>query len=173
MYILGYLGGPGGGVSMLRLDLSCFPAILSPIYMYMSNKEAIWCLSLNPKYDFFLLFSYLGGPGGPPLRWTQVNENVRAVRSHHRVYKFITRGKNNHLFFIYGPQCEKKIAFWAIRGALGGPYIIGPDPSCRSAILSPIAIYIIKYGSNPKRIFKVIVRTMKCLRTQRRRRNDD
>ena len=32
--------GPGGP-SMIRLGLSCFPAILPPISMYMSNKEAI------------------------------------------------------------------------------------------------------------------------------------
>ena len=30
------------GSSMIRLNLSCFPAILSPISMYMWNKEAIW-----------------------------------------------------------------------------------------------------------------------------------
>ena len=41
VYILGYLGGPEGS-SMIRLGLSCFPAILSPISMYMSNKETIW-----------------------------------------------------------------------------------------------------------------------------------
>ena len=37
-YILGALRGS----SMIRLGLSCFPAILSPISMYMWNKEAIW-----------------------------------------------------------------------------------------------------------------------------------
>ena len=36
--IWGALGGP----SMIRLGLSCYPAILSPISMYMWNKEAIW-----------------------------------------------------------------------------------------------------------------------------------
>ena len=41
MYILGYLGALRG-CSMIRLGLSCFPAVLSPISMYMSNKEAIW-----------------------------------------------------------------------------------------------------------------------------------
>ena len=30
------------GSSMIRLGLSCSPAILSPISMYMWNKEAIW-----------------------------------------------------------------------------------------------------------------------------------
>ena len=37
-HILGYFGGP----SMIRLGLSCFPAILSPISMCMSNKETNW-----------------------------------------------------------------------------------------------------------------------------------
>ena len=37
----GYFGGPEGS-SLITLDLSCFPAILSPISMYMWNKEAIW-----------------------------------------------------------------------------------------------------------------------------------
>ena len=44
----------------------------------------------------------MGGPGGPLCR-TQVNENFRAVRPHNRADKFITREKNNHQFFIYGP----------------------------------------------------------------------
>ena len=86
-----------------------------------------------------ILFSYLGGPGGA-IRRTQVNENFSAVRTHNRADKFITREKNNHQFFIYGPQCEK-CAFWAIRGGLGGPYIIRLGPSCFPAILSPISIY--------------------------------
>ena len=33
--------GGGGGASMIRLGLFCFPAILSPISMTMSNKETI------------------------------------------------------------------------------------------------------------------------------------
>ena len=40
-----YFGGILGalrGSSMIRLNLSCFPAIHSPISMYMWNKEAIW-----------------------------------------------------------------------------------------------------------------------------------
>ena len=40
-----------------------------------------------------------------------------------------------------GPNV-KKFAFWAIRGGLGGPKIIGPGPSCFPGILSPISIYI-------------------------------
>ena len=58
----------------------------------------------------------MGGPGGA-LRRTQVNENFRAVRPHNRADKFITREKNNHQFFIYGPQCEKM----RILGYSGGP----------------------------------------------------
>ena len=58
----------------------------------------------------------MGGPGGA-LRRTQVNENFRALRPHNRADKFITREKNNHQFFIYGPQCEKM----RILGYSGGP----------------------------------------------------
>ena len=47
------------------------------------------------------------GPGGP-LRRTQVNENFREVRPHHRADIFITRENNNHKSFIYGPQYLKK-----------------------------------------------------------------
>ena len=46
-----------------------------------------------------------------------MNENCRAVRPHNRADKFITRQKNNHQFFIYGPQCEKI----RILGYSGGP----------------------------------------------------
>ena len=60
----------------------------------------------------------MGARGGGALGRTQVNENFRAVRPHNKEDKFITRDKNNHQFFIYGPNV-KKIAFWAIRG--GGP----------------------------------------------------
>ena len=42
MYIFGGILGALRGSLMIRLDLSCFPAILSPIYMYIWNKEAIW-----------------------------------------------------------------------------------------------------------------------------------
>ena len=42
MYILDYLGAPPPrGSSIIGLGLSCFPAIPSNIYMYMSNKETI------------------------------------------------------------------------------------------------------------------------------------
>ena len=51
---------------MIRLDLSCFPAILSPIYICtcqirkQSDKKF---LSLNPKYDFFFFFIFGGSWG--------------------------------------------------------------------------------------------------------------
>ena len=45
----GCFGSPEGS-SMIRLNLSCFPAILSPISMYMWNKEAIWDIfKFKPK----------------------------------------------------------------------------------------------------------------------------
>ena len=58
---------------MIRLGLSCFPAILSPISSTCQIRKQSYkkFLSLNPKY--------LGGPGGP-LCQTQVNEYFRAVR---------------------------------------------------------------------------------------------
>ena len=62
---------------------------------------------MKTKYTFF---SYLGGPGGP-LRRTQVNENFRAVRPHHRADISITREKNNRQFFIYGPLYTKMCIF--------------------------------------------------------------
>ena len=77
-----------------------------------------------------IFFSYLGGPGGPLCR-TQVNENLRAVRPHNRADKFITREKNNHQFFIYGPQffiygsqCEKKKkSHFGYSGGGGGAWV--------------------------------------------------
>ena len=75
---------------MIRLGLSCLPAILSPIF---------------------------GGSWGA---LTQVNKNFRAVRPHHRADICITREKNNHQFFIYGPLYTKMCIF-GYSGALGGP----------------------------------------------------
>ena len=46
-----------------------------------------------------------------------MNENFRALRPHNRADNLIKREKNNHQFFIYGPQCEKM----RILGYSGGP----------------------------------------------------
>ena len=109
-------------------------------------------LSLNPKYEKNnTFFSYLGGPGGA-LRRTQVNENFRALRPHNRADKFITRKKNNHQFFIYGPQCEKM----RILGYSGGPGWPINNPNGPILLPRHPLTYInlhIKYGSNPIRIF--------------------
>ena len=109
---------------MIRLGLSCLPAIPHPYLCIcqirkQSDKKF---LSLNPKYDNFCFFSYLGGPRGPLCR-TQVNENFRAVRPHHRADIIcITREKNNSQFFIYGPQYTKMCIFgYSGGGGLGGP----------------------------------------------------
>ena len=162
---------------MIWLGLSCFPAILSPISIYMSNNKIKKqydkkFLSLNPKYEKnILFFSYLGGPGGP-LWQTQVNKNFRAVRPHHRADICITREKNNCHFFIYGPQYTKMCIFgysggpgWPINNRTG-PILLPSYP------LTYINLHI-KYGSNPIRIF--LSYREKCLRTRtrRRRRNDD
>ena len=85
-----------------------------------------------------------------------MNENFSAVRPHNREDKCITRDKNNHQFFIYGPNV-KKFAFWAIRGGGGGgagwpinnptgPILLPRHP------LTYINLHI-KYGSNPIKIF--------------------
>ena len=61
--IWGALGG--GGASMIRLGLSCFPVILPPIFLYMWNKEAIWQEFVKVQIQnmkTILFFSYLGGP---------------------------------------------------------------------------------------------------------------
>ena len=103
---------------------------------------------ISPKFsnfgDIIILFSYLSR--------TQVNENFRAVRPHHRADKFITREKNNHQFFIYGSQCEK-IRILGYSGRPGwpinnrtGPILLPRHP------LTYINLHI-KYGSNPIRIF--------------------
>ena len=44
-----YLGGPGHRHLIIRVGRSCFQVILSPISMYMSNKEAI----LKPNIKSF------------------------------------------------------------------------------------------------------------------------
>ena len=67
----GLFRGPrgGGGSSMIRLGLSCFPAILSPYLctfqiMKQSDKKF---LNLNPKYEKNILFFIFGGSLGVPM----------------------------------------------------------------------------------------------------------
>ena len=85
-----------------------------------NNRQFLSYMGPNVKKNvhFWLFYSYLGGPGGPLCR-TQCYQIFRAVRSHHRADKFITRKKNNHQFFIYGPQCKKNAHF----GLFGGPWV--------------------------------------------------
>ena len=73
------------------------------------------------KCAFLAILFIFGGPGGP-LHQTQGYQSIRAVRSHYRADKFITREKN-HQFFIYGPQCEKCtfLGYSGGGGGLGGP----------------------------------------------------
>ena len=106
---------------MIRLDLFAFQLSSRPyICTYEIGKQSdAKFLSLTPKYEKKKYFFHIWGVLGALLR-TQVNENFRAVGPHNRANKFITREKNNHQFFIYGSQCEKNIAFWAIRGGGGG-----------------------------------------------------
>ena len=153
MYILGYLGVPEGGLQWsdrvyLAFQLSSHPYLCTCQVRKQSDKKF---LSLNPKYE---KFSYLGGPGGP-LRRTQVNENFRAVRPHHRADISITREKNKQKFFIYEPLYPKMCIFgysggpgWPINNRTG-PILLPSYP------LTYINLHI-KYGSNPIRFFEVI-----------------
>ena len=62
------------------------------------------------------------------------------------------KGKNNHQFFIYGPQCEKM----RILGYSGGPGWPINNQTWPILLPSYPLTYInlhIKYGSNPIRIF--------------------
>ena len=133
IYILGYLGGPEG----IFNDQTGHILLSSYQIRKQSDKKF---LSLNPKYEKNILllvkiyFSYLGGPGGP-LSQTQVNENYRAVRPHHRADICITREKNNCQFFIYMGHNIKMFCIFAYSGGLGGRYIIEPGPSCFPGIL--------------------------------------
>ena len=100
---------------------------------------------------FFIFGGVLGGGGGEALRRTQVNENFRALRPHNRAEKCITREKNNHQFFMYGPQCEKI----HILGYSGGPGWPINNPTGPILLPRHPLTYInlhIKYGSNPIRI---------------------
>ena len=96
----------------------------------------------GPIYVFFIF----GGSWGP-LHRTQMNENFRALRPHHRADIYITREKHNHQFFIYGPQ----YFFW------GGGYLGGPGWPINTRT-EPILLLsypltninlCITYGSNP------------------------
>ena len=154
MYILGYLGGPEGGLqwsdwAYLAFQLSSHPYICTCQIRKQSDKEIF---KFKPKiWKKYTFFSYLGGPGGP-LRRTQVNENFRAVRLYHRADICITREKNNCQFFTYGPQYTKMCIF----GYSGGPG--WPRNNRTGPIFLPSypLTYInlhIKYGSNPIRVF--------------------
>ena len=156
MYILGYLGGPWGGLQLsdwayLAFQLSSHPYLCTCQIRKQSDKKL---LSLNPKYEKNKYTFFIFGGSWGPLRRTQVNENFRAVRSHHRTYICITREKNIWQFFIYGPQYTKMCIF----GYSGGPG--WPINNRTGSILLPSypLTYInlhIKYGSNPIRFFKL------------------
>ena len=106
----------GGWPSIIRLGPSCFPAILSPMSMYMWNKEAIWYKLFTFKSKIWKI--YLGGSGGP-LRQTQDYKIFRAVRPHHRADKCITREQNNYSFSYMAPNV--KVWIFGNSGGLGGP----------------------------------------------------
>ena len=129
MYIFFFnLRGPGGH-SMIRLSLSCSPAIISPISMYMWNKEIIWkeLVKLKSKIWFFLYWGGGGGPGGP-LRQTQGYQIFRAVGLHHRADKCITRKKNITTGCSYMGPNVIFFAFLPILFIFGGPGGLTSNP---------------------------------------------
>ena len=126
------------------------------------------------KKFFFHIFSFLGGPGGgvtsnPDKRKFQGSKTTSQSRH------MYNKGENNHQFFIYGPQYNFVCSF-GYSGGPGWPMNNGTGPILLPSYpLTYINLHI-KYGSNPIRIFEVMVRTMKCLRTQiltRWRNNDE
>ena len=127
-YILGYLGGPEG------------------VFNYQAGP-IIWTQNMNKIYFFFIF----GGSWGPLCR-TQVNENFKAVRPHHRADICILNKRKNWMpVFSYMGHNIQKFTFWAIRGGGGGihnqtwPILLPSYP------LTYINLHI-KYGSNPIRI---------------------
>ena len=148
--ILGLFWGPWEGLqwsdwAYLAFQLSSHPYLCTCEIRKQSDKKF---LSLNQKYEKMILFFIFGGA----LRRTQVNENFRAVRSHHRADICITREKNNRPFFIYGPLYTKMCIFgysggpgWPINNRTG-PILLPSYP------LAYINLHI-KYGSNPIRFF--------------------
>ena len=142
-----YLGGPGGALCRTQVNEN-FRAV-------RPHHRANICIT---REKITASFSYMGhniqkcvflvirGALGGSLCRTQVNENFRAVRPHHRANICITREKNNSQFFIYGPH------FWLFRGPglpinnRTGPILLPSYP------LTYINLHI-KYGSNPIRIF--------------------
>ena len=111
-----YVGGlQWSNLAYLAFQLSSHPYLCTCEIRKQSDKNV---LSLNPKYDTNIIFSYLGGPVGPLCR-TQGYQIFRAVILHHRADKCITRDTNNHQCFIYGPNA-KKCEILTIRGGGGG-----------------------------------------------------
>ena len=131
----------------LGLNVSYLPAILSPISMYMWNKEAIWQETFKFKHKIWRkkpLFIF-GGSWGP-LRRTQVNENLRAVRPHDRADLCITREKITTSFSYMGHNIKK-----CIFGYSGGPEWPINNRTGPILLISYHLTYInlhIKYGSN-------------------------
>ena len=151
----GLFRGPWGGLqwsdcAYLAFQLSSHPYLCTcQIRKQQSDKKF---LSLNPKYKKNILFFHIWGVLGGPLCRTQVNENFRAVRPHHRADICITREKYNRQCFIYGPLYTKMCIFgysggpgWPINNRTG-PILLPSYP------LTYINLHI-KYGSNPIRFF--------------------
>ena len=150
IYILGLFWGPWEGLQLsewayLAFQLSSHPYLCTCEIRKQSDKKF---LSLNPKYDKNNTFFIFGGSwaGLTSNPGEQKFQDSKTSLQSRQIYN---RGKNNHQFFIYGPQCAKMhilgYSGWPINNQTG-PILLPSYP------LTYIKLHI-KYGCNPMRIF--------------------
>ena len=113
--------GPWGS-SITRLCLSCFPAILSPIYCLHVKIRKQSDKKFKSKIWQNLIFVIFLGSWGP-LRQTQEYQNFRAVRPHHKadIHVCITRAQITTSFLCMGHNV-KKVNFFGYSGGPGWPF---------------------------------------------------
>ena len=77
------------GYIFFKLGLSCFPAILSPISMYIWNKEAIWkeLFKFKSKILKTIIFFIFGGFWGTHTKClrTRCNDDYRGYNNHDHI----------------------------------------------------------------------------------------
>ena len=135
----GLFEGPWG-YSNFWFCLSCSPAILSSISMYVWNKEAIWIELLvqiqNIKNIFVFIFGGVlvtSNPGLPNVQGSKTSSYSRQVHN---------KGKSNQEFFIYGSQCEKFKCLDIGGGGGAAGWRLWMGASCFLVILSLKSIYM-------------------------------
>ena len=115
--ILWAIWGALRGPSMIRLGLSCFPAILSP-YICSCQIRKQSDKKFKPKILTKINFVHIWGSWGA-LTSNPGLPNFRAVRPHHRANKYITMEKNNTSFSYMGPNVYKNAHFGLFGGGGG------------------------------------------------------